>query len=874
MADSFGLKIGVEGEKEFKSALKDINQSFKVLGSEMNLVKSQFDKNDKSVSALTSRNTVLNKEISTQKEKVETLESALKNAADSFGDNDKRTQAWAVQLNNAKADLNNMEHELGENNKALETSEKDFDQAGKEADDFGDELKESGKEADGAKGKFEKLGSIVKGVGAAMGAAFVAIGAASVAAGKALANMTVEAAAYADEILTMSSVTGMSTESLQAYKYAAELVDVSMETLTKSMSKNVKSMSSARGGTGAAADAYKALGVAVTDSNGELRDSETVYWEAIDALGEVQNETERDALAMQLFGKSAQELNPLIAQGSEGIAALTEEARNMGAVMSTESLEALGKFDDSMQRLKSGGVAAKNALGLILLPQLQILADDGVGLLGEFTRGINEAGGDVTKISEVVSKTVGGIVDTIMKVLPDIIQLALDIVMAIGGGIIDNLSVIVDAISKIAITILQGLIDALPSIVDGALQLVLALVQGIIENLPAILEAAMLMITTLVSGIAQALPTLIPAIVKAIMLMVQTLIDNLPMLLEAALQLIIGLAQGLLDALPVLIEALPKIIKAIVKFVIDAIPMIIEAGIALLISLVEALPDIIEAIVEAIPLILEGIITALIEGIPLIIEAGIKLLIALVENLPQIITAIVKAIPQIVTGLVTAIGNSLAPIASAGFGLFVSLIQKIPQALSQIVAAVPQIITGIINTFANGVYKFVNMGGNLIKGLWQGISDAGAWLWNKISGFFGGVVDNIKNFFGIHSPSTLFSGLGANMGEGIGVGFEKAMDKVSGEMQNAIPTTLDAPDIDMGVGINAALGGAGSAVSIADLGFKLDGIASLMTEMFPALLEAMNINIVLDDGTLVGRLAPEIDRNLALLRRRGAALGV
>ena len=106
MADNFGLKIGVEGEKEFKKALSDINQSFKVLGSEMKLVSSQFDKNDKSVQALSSRNQVLNKEIETQKQKIETLKAALDNAATSFGENDKRTQNWQIQLNNAEAALN------------------------------------------------------------------------------------------------------------------------------------------------------------------------------------------------------------------------------------------------------------------------------------------------------------------------------------------------------------------------------------------------------------------------------------------------------------------------------------------------------------------------------------------------------------------------------------------------------------------------------------------------------------------------------------------------------------------------------------------------------------------------------------------------
>lgn len=106
MADDFGLKIGLEGEKEFKKALSEINQSFKVLGSEMKVVQSQFDKNDNSVEALTARNQVLNKEIEAQKQKIETLRSALANAAESFGENDRRTQNWQIQLNNATAVLN------------------------------------------------------------------------------------------------------------------------------------------------------------------------------------------------------------------------------------------------------------------------------------------------------------------------------------------------------------------------------------------------------------------------------------------------------------------------------------------------------------------------------------------------------------------------------------------------------------------------------------------------------------------------------------------------------------------------------------------------------------------------------------------------
>ena len=168
--DNFGLKIGVEGEREFKQTLADINQSFKVLGSEMALDTSQFEKNDKSIQAVTSRNAVLNKEIDAQKEKISTLKAALDNAASSFGENDRRTQNWQIQLNKAQAELNGMEREL--------------DESAEGADDLGKQITDSGENAEKAGGKFEKLGSILSGIGKAMGTVAAAAGAAAIKLGK------------------------------------------------------------------------------------------------------------------------------------------------------------------------------------------------------------------------------------------------------------------------------------------------------------------------------------------------------------------------------------------------------------------------------------------------------------------------------------------------------------------------------------------------------------------------------------------------------------------------------------------------------------------------------------------------------------------
>ena len=213
MADSFGLKIGLEGEKEFKKALADINQAFKVLGSEMKLATSQFDKNDKSVEALAARNKVLRKEIDEQTTKIDTFRKALQNAATSFGENDRRTQNWQIQLNNAEAALNDMNRELDENEKAI---------------------KDGGKAAEESGSKFEGFGKVLKTVGVALGAVAVAAGAAAVKLGKEVI------AAYADYEQLVGGVGTLFKDSSQeiqryaanAYKTAGLSANEYMETVT------------------------------------------------------------------------------------------------------------------------------------------------------------------------------------------------------------------------------------------------------------------------------------------------------------------------------------------------------------------------------------------------------------------------------------------------------------------------------------------------------------------------------------------------------------------------------------------------------------------------------------------------------------------
>lgn len=435
--------------------------------------------------------------------------------------------------------------------------------------------------ASGATSFFADLGKI----GAK---AVAAVATAAVAAAGALTAASVSAAAYADEILTAATNTNLSTDELQAYKYAAEQIDVSFETFTASQGKFTKSMQDAvRSGTGPAGEAFTALGLSVTDSAGNLVDSTKLYWDAIDALGSVANETERTALAQQIFGRSGAQMNSLIAQGSAGFAELTEQARANGAIMSGEQLEALGAFDDKLQILTSTVDAAKNALGLTLLPVLDDLAGSGGSALGQFTSALLEADGDMSKAAPAFETLAKNIADGLISAVPKILEVATSLV----SGLI------------------QGIVSQAPTLVQTAIPLIVSFATGILGMLPAILDAGIKILISLVQGIAQALPQLIPAAIDAVLGLVDALIDNLPMLIVAGIDLVIGLATGLIDAIPQLIKALPMLISAIITGLVQAIPRLSLAGVELLLALVKNLPEIIIGIVSAVPIIIGALVS-------------------------------------------------------------------------------------------------------------------------------------------------------------------------------------------------------------------------------------------------------------------------
>lgn len=179
------------------------------------------------------------------------------------------------------------------------------------------------------------------------GAAIVA-GTTAVATG--LSALTLKSALAADDLNTLAKQSGFSTADIQKWQYASDLIDVSIDDIVKSAAKMKKNMISTSSTT---VDAWNQLGIKVKDSNGQLRNSTTVFYETLTALSKVQNETERDTLAMTLFGKSADSLAGIVDDGGAALQELAGKAEKAGVIMSQDTLDSANALNDKVDTLKA-----------------------------------------------------------------------------------------------------------------------------------------------------------------------------------------------------------------------------------------------------------------------------------------------------------------------------------------------------------------------------------------------------------------------------------------------------------------------------------------------------------------------------------------
>ena len=410
--NKLGESLRGDKEQKYKQSIDQLNASIDVLDAQMRKVAAEYEDSADSADLMAKKNDILTQKIIQQANKVDLLESAFKNATEYYEIGAVETSRWEKELANAEAELYKMENQLKRNTEQMAKANEETGESAQSMGEIGDAAEDAGK-------GMGNLGDVVNGLTSKLGiqlpdsmktsmngmlqldtttvavaGGFAAVAAAIVKAEKALISMTKEAASNADDLLTLASVTGTTTDSVQELNYMADLTDVSFDRIKDSLKETTNKMQEAAAGTGDAYDAYQRLGVEITNADGSLRSAQDVFYDTIDALGEIKNQTERDALAMDLMSESAQELNPLIDLGGEKMRAYAQEAHDMGYVLDNDALKSLQGVDDAYSRLQNTQEGVKNQLAAEFAPYLE-------EFYGDVTSGIKYIG-DVLQQSGLV----------------------------------------------------------------------------------------------------------------------------------------------------------------------------------------------------------------------------------------------------------------------------------------------------------------------------------------------------------------------------------------------------------------------------------------------------------------------------------------
>ena len=432
MAVNIGPKIGIDGEKQYRQEIQAIIQQGKTLKAQMDAVSSAYANADDKEEALTKVSKALSDQIANQRALVDKLRDAVKKSADKTGESSTSTQKWKEQLYKAETELHKLEGQTADSAAGVAEFSTQEETATKKTRVFGDVLKAN------------LLSEAIK-----SGIKMLVDGAKKL--GKYFSDAATGAAAYADEINTLAIKTGISTDALQEYRYMAGLVDVEVETVAGAHAKLTKNIASAEKETGAAYDTFQKLGISIKDTDGRLRSADDVFNDAIAALGKIDNETERDAAAMQIFGKSAQELNPLIKAGANQLAAYRKEAHDVGAVLDTATLGTLNRAQDQFDRMGKAAEVLKNKISAKIFAQFEEELQEATSIMQDFASG---------KASpEQIEKRLDKLFDSILKKADQFGSKAMPVV----GKIFEK---IFDFAAKNFPKAINKITDKLPGIMD------------------------------------------------------------------------------------------------------------------------------------------------------------------------------------------------------------------------------------------------------------------------------------------------------------------------------------------------------------------------------------------------------------------------
>lgn len=537
------------------------------------------------------------------------IDKELKNVNNSLKFNPTSIELWRQKQDLLKAKINETKDRLD----VLKQKQKEMD--GKQVDKNSEEYRKLQREIITTESKLKTFKGQLREVGniklRVAGEQLKQLGSKATAAGQAmrglsragtvvvagLGAMAYKASKTADDINTMSKQYSLSVKELQKYKAAADLVDVSVEDVAKSHIKMTKSMKSALDGSKKQKAAFDALGISITNSDGSLRDSDAVWQETIAALGKMTNETERDALAMDLMGKSATNLNPLIEDGGETYKRVSETLKKYGLdFIDDKTLKNANTFKDELDTIKMVGGIAFQQLGTSLASYLAPALEKVVGWFGQFAKWLGSLNPQVVAVVGVIASVLAvasplliifGQLATAVGTLLPLLSGLLSPVTLIAVGIGALVAVLATAYAKsepfreavngIAVILRDTLLSVIKSAVAFFKQLFAVIVQTATEvgtELAPVFQALMPVLKLVATFLAGRLKTsfnIILGVVKVVCAIVKSLATIFASTFKAVVTIatgavarLKGIFSGVKNALVRPFETAKNIIKGII----------------------------------------------------------------------------------------------------------------------------------------------------------------------------------------------------------------------------------------------------------------------------------------------------------------------
>lgn len=616
-----------------------------------------------------------------------------------------------------------------------------------------------------SEGKFKSFGSTLASgakTAAKVGvAAFAAIGTAIAGATTSLIKNAGETAAYADNIDKMSQKLGFTSDAYQEWDFILQHSGSSIESVKGSLIKLQKAAE-------AGGEAFEQLGI--NQEEFLAMGSQEQFETAVTALQNVADEEERARLASELFGKSYQELMPLLNTSAEATAEMKEQVHELGGVMDESAVKAGAAYQDSLQNLQTAFGGLKNTMMGEFLPGLTKVMDGLTALIsgdesgvGQLKEGIKDFASTINQVLPQAISLVGSVAEALLEALPDLIN---------------------------------TVAEELPGILEKAIPLVInslvSLADAIVKALPSIMAAIQKNIGVISSGLTR----ILSAIGKILIQLLPTL---LPTLLQIGVQLIQELARGITENASSVIETIFELINTIVEELTnpETLMSLLECGLSILTAIINGIAENLPMLLETMGTLIVNIVTFLVEAIPELVASigqnGAKII---TDVLPQILTSIGQAGADLLLNISGIIAGWIPDLISGAKAAFESLGQGILNAWDWIKDKVMNIGTNVLTTIQAALSTIFEVGKNLVQGLWNGINDAKDWVLEKIKGFGTGILDGIKDFFGISSPSKKTAWMGQMLAEGLGVGVEDEAPETFRDIQKTLDDEINGLDLD------------------------------------------------------------------------------